>query len=98
MQVEPDRKGWARLADMYHKYDEDKIRDAKEDIDTLLVFVRATIFRSHSFSDITILRLVCSQRLQRHSLLSRTKPYSLKQRILQTRSYSKSLPSSLVSL
>lgn len=27
---------------MYHKYDEDRIRDAKEDIDTLLVFVRIT--------------------------------------------------------
>lgn len=27
---------------MYHKYDEDRIRDAKEDIDTLLVFVCIT--------------------------------------------------------
>ena len=43
MQVEPDSKGWARLLDMYHKYDEDKIRDAKEDIDTLLVFVCVAI-------------------------------------------------------
>ena len=25
--------------DLYHKYDEDRIRDAKEDIDSLLVFV-----------------------------------------------------------
>ena len=24
---------------MYHKFDEDRIRDSKEDIDTLLVFV-----------------------------------------------------------
>ena len=39
--MEPDRKGWARLDDMYHKYDEERIKDAKEDIDTLLVFVRA---------------------------------------------------------
>ncbi|KAK7677500.1 hypothetical protein QCA50_019506 [Cerrena zonata] len=38
VQVEPDRKGWARLSDMYHKYDEDRIKDVKEDIDTLLVF------------------------------------------------------------
>ena len=40
VQIEPNRKGWARLADMYYKYDEDKIRDAKEDINSLLVFVR----------------------------------------------------------
>ena len=39
VQIEPERKGWAQLVDMYHKYDEDRIRDAKEDIDTLLVFV-----------------------------------------------------------
>ena len=45
VQIEPDRKGWARLADMYYKYDEDKIRDAKEDIDTLLVFVRISYSR-----------------------------------------------------
>ncbi|KAK7677502.1 hypothetical protein QCA50_019508 [Cerrena zonata] len=38
VQIEPDRKGWARLSDVYHKYDEDRIRDTKEDIDTLLVF------------------------------------------------------------
>ena len=33
---------------MVHKYDEDRIRDVKEDIDTLLVFVStlATVLRS----------------------------------------------------
>ena len=75
VEIEPNRKGWARLADMYYKYDEDKIRNAKEDINTLLVFVRVTIFRSHSFSDITILRLVCSQRSYLH-LSSRRTPNS----------------------
>ena len=54
VQIEPDRKGWARLADMYHKYDEDKIRDAKEDIDTLLVFVRVAILPSHLVSDTSL--------------------------------------------
>ena len=54
VQVEPDRKGWARLADMYHKYDEDKIRDAKEDIDTLLVFVRVAILPPHLVSDMSL--------------------------------------------
>ena len=44
VQIEPDRKGWAQLVDMYHKYDEDRIRDAKEDIDTLLVFVSTSIY------------------------------------------------------
>ncbi|CAL1716593.1 unnamed protein product [Somion occarium] len=38
VQVEPERTGWARIADMVRKYDEDKIKDVKEDIDTLLVF------------------------------------------------------------
>lgn len=32
--------GWAALAKMMHEYDEDKVRSCKEDIDTLLVFVR----------------------------------------------------------
>ena len=54
MQVEPDRKGWARLADMYHKYDEDKIRDAKEDIDTLLVFVRVAIPPPYPMFDMSL--------------------------------------------
>ena len=44
VQIEPDRKGWAQLVDMYHKYDEDRIRDAKEDIDTLLVFVSTPVY------------------------------------------------------
>ena len=44
VQIEPDRKGWAQLVDMYRKYDEDRIRDAKEDIDTLLVFVSDLIW------------------------------------------------------
>ena len=54
VQVEPDRKGWARLADMYHKYDEDKIRDAKEDIDTLSVFVRVTILSPYPMFDMSL--------------------------------------------
>ena len=40
MHIEPDRKGWAGLVDMYRVYDESRIKDAKEDVDTLLVFVR----------------------------------------------------------
>ena len=44
VQIEPDRKGWAQLVDMCRKYDEDRIRDAKEDIDTLLVFVSDLIW------------------------------------------------------
>ena len=39
VQVEPERIGWARLSDLIHKYDQRRVRDAKEDIDTLLVFV-----------------------------------------------------------
>ena len=40
VQIEPDRKGWTGLVDMYREYDEMRIKDVKEDIDTLLVFVR----------------------------------------------------------
>ena len=39
VQIEPERTGWARLSDLLRKYDQDRIQDAKEDIDTLLVFV-----------------------------------------------------------
>jgi hypothetical protein len=33
-------KGWAAMADKMRAYDQDKVQDVKEDIDTLLVFVR----------------------------------------------------------
>ena len=39
VQIESERTGWARLSDLLRKYDQDRIQDAKEDIDTLLVFV-----------------------------------------------------------
>jgi hypothetical protein len=32
--------GWAAMADKMREYDQDKVQDVKEDIDTLLVFVR----------------------------------------------------------
>ena len=31
--------GWAAIAENIRKYDEDKVRDSKEDIDTLMTFV-----------------------------------------------------------
>ena len=43
MQIEADRKGWAALVDKYRDYDQTRIQDVKEDIDTLLVFVRTSI-------------------------------------------------------
>ena len=43
MQIEADRKGWAALVDKYREYDQTRIQDVKEDIDTLLVFVRTSI-------------------------------------------------------
>ena len=77
VQIEPDRKGWARLADMYHKYDEDKIRDAKEDINTLLVFVRISLLLLYPSFDVPLLRLVYSQQSFLH-LSSRRTPNSLR--------------------
>ncbi|KAK7685562.1 hypothetical protein QCA50_011429 [Cerrena zonata] len=38
VQIEPERTGWARLSDLIRRYDQRRIHDAKEDIDTLLVF------------------------------------------------------------
>ena len=40
VQVEPDRRGWGRLMDLYEGHDGNRIKVAKEDIDSLLVFVR----------------------------------------------------------
>ena len=39
--MEPDRKDWAQLMDVYDKHDEERIQIAREDIDNLLVFVRS---------------------------------------------------------
>ena len=82
VQIEPNRKGWARLADMYYKYDEDKIRNAKEDINTLLVFVRISLLPLYPLFDMPLLRLVCSQQSFLH-LSSKRTPNS--PRILMTR-------------
>ena len=32
--------GWAAMANAVREYDEERVKDCKEDIDTLLVFVR----------------------------------------------------------
>lgn len=39
VKVEPEHTGWGRLSSMIRDYDEARIKDIKEDIDTLLVFV-----------------------------------------------------------
>lgn len=39
--------GWAAMADKVRDYDEDKVKDAKEDIDTLMVFVRTHLLMSN---------------------------------------------------
>lgn len=35
--------GWTRLSKILHTYDETKVKDCKEDIDTLLVFVSLSL-------------------------------------------------------
>ena len=42
--IEPDRTGWARLADLVRLKHTEKVTDMKEDIDTLLVFVSRDLF------------------------------------------------------
>ena len=39
VRLESERIGWARLFDLYQKYDQERAQDVKEDIDMLLVFV-----------------------------------------------------------
>ena len=52
VQVEPDRKDWGRLVDMYHEYDQNRIRAANEDIDALLVFVSILVLVIDNFSNV----------------------------------------------
>ena len=40
VRIEPERTGWARIYDLVRQVDKDRVADIKEDIDTLLVFVR----------------------------------------------------------
>ena len=40
VRVEPELTGWAKLYDLIRQFDKDRVADVKEDIDTLLVFVR----------------------------------------------------------
>lgn len=35
--------GWAAIAENIRKYDEDKVKDSKEDIDTLMTFVSSPL-------------------------------------------------------
>ena len=39
VRLDSERTGWARISDLYQKYDQARVQDVKEDIDTLLVFV-----------------------------------------------------------
>ena len=41
VKIEPERTGWAALFDLYRDYDNERIDDVNEDMDALLVFVRA---------------------------------------------------------
>ena len=43
VRIEPERTGWARIYDLVREYDKNRVVDSKEDIDTLLVFVRLRI-------------------------------------------------------
>ena len=62
MSIEPERRGWARISDLLRQNDQMSIQDVKEDIDTLLVFVRPVwfIFYSRQSGSHHSKRLVCS--------------------------------------
>ena len=44
VQIEPERMGWARLADLVRLKHTEKVTDMKEHIDTLLVLVGIDLF------------------------------------------------------
>ena len=97
VQVEPDRKGWGRLMDLYKEHDENRIKVAKEDIDSLLVFVRRVKNLERGLC-------MCSREFHRpvyflqyflRLLLKHIKASSRTLMIQQTRFCSKSLPSLL---
>jgi hypothetical protein len=55
--------GWAAMAETVRAYDEDKVKDTKEDIDTLLVFVSGIAYEIlvvvFIVNEILLNRLVC---------------------------------------
>ena len=51
VQIEPERMGWARLADLVRLKHTEKVTDMKEDIDTLLVFVSINHFQTLLIAD-----------------------------------------------
>ena len=54
VRIEPERTGWARIYDLVRQFNKDRVIDVKEDIDTLLVFVRVAILPPHLISDMSL--------------------------------------------
>ena len=68
VRVEPERTGWARLYDLVRQVDKDRVADVKEDIDTLLVFVRVVLRSLYNLrNSMTIGRFIfrCHHRIHR---------------------------------
>ena len=74
------------MAKTFRELDEDKVRDYKEDIDTLLVFVRIHQSSEHSLSHPVMYRLVFTLRSSQPSLWTRTSCCSAIPRMLACRS------------
>ena len=76
VRLESERTGWARLSDLYQKYDQERVQDVKEDIDTLLVFVGIRVISSTLTLYIALnaphLRLIFLLPFQQHLLVSLT--------------------------
>lgn len=64
--------GWAAMAQAVRKHDEEKIDDCKDDINTLLVLVRPTVFTATSAANLSDVVgrfiLCCSHRIYRRVL------------------------------
>ena len=60
VQIEPERTGWARLADIVRLKHTEKVADMKEDIDTLLVFVSLSLLRALTLPNVSLGRFILS--------------------------------------
>ncbi len=66
VQVVGQPTGWAAMAEDIRKYDEDKVKECRDDIDTLMTFVSHVYIGLHLHPNENFHRLGCSRLLSLH--------------------------------
>lgn len=74
--TDPSSSGWPAMVKTVRDSDTAKITDCKEDIDTLLVFVRVAVIISNVDMFLTPHRLVFTRQFSQRSSSSRTRLFS----------------------